>query len=249
MKRPDHRQAGELRPVRMVRGFTGSAAGSVLIEIGQTRVLCTVCLIPGVPPWREGQGVGWLTAEYDMLPASTSERRPRTRLGRIHGRTQEIQRVIGRSLRAVMDLSQLGENSLWVDCDVLQADGGTRTASITGAYVAVCDAVQACLKGGLITANPIRGAVAAVSVGKLDGRAILDLCYEEDLQAEVDFNVAMTDRGKFVEVQGTAEGACFSTEDMNEMIRLARRGIRQLLALQKKVLAEGPTGRRRGGRR
>jgi ribonuclease PH len=247
MKRPDDRRAGELRPVRIHRGYTDSAPGSVLIEVGRTRVLCTVCFVPGVPPWRVGSGLGWLTAEYDMLPASTGERRARARLGRIDGRTQEIQRLIGRCLRAVADLSQLGENSFWVDCDVLQADGGTRTASITGAYVALCDAVQQCLQSGRILGDPIQGAVAAVSVGMLDGQRVLDLSYEEDYRAQVDFNVAMTDTGRFVEVQGTAEHACFTSQDMDEMIKLARRGIRRLLVHQHEALGKRPSRRRSGG--
>jgi ribonuclease PH len=205
--------------------------------MGQTHVLCNVSFVPGVPRWREGQGLGWLTAEYDMLPASTGQRRPRRRQGHVDGRTAEIQRLIGRTLRAVTDFAELGENSLYADCDVLQADGGTRTASITGAYIALCDAVRTCRKQKLIPGNPIRGAVAAVSVGMHKGRRILDLCYEEDVDAEVDFNIAMTDRGEFVEVQGTAEHACFTTKDMDAMIRLAKRGIRELLDIQKKSLA------------
>ena len=235
MARVDGRRVTQLRPVRITRGFTRQAGGSVLIHAGDTRVLCTACWEQGVPRWREGSGSGWLTAEYDMLPGSTSRRRPRNRT-RIDGRTQEIQRLIGRSLRAVVDLDMLGENSILIDCDVLQADGGTRAAAITGAYVALCDAVKTSIRNKRIKRSPIREAVAAVSVGRVGGRLLLDLNYEEDLAAEVDMNVVMTEAGRFVEVQGTGEQATFTQEEMDKLLRLAGRGIKELIAFQRRAL-------------
>lgn len=229
MKRTDGRQPGELRDVKIVRGYTRNPAGSVLIQFGETIVLCTASWSEGVPDWRAGKGSGWLTAEYDMLPGSTAQRRKRNRTD---GRTQEIQRLIGRSLRAVVDLDKLGENSISVDCDVIQADGGTRTASITGAYIAVCDAVAHATKNKFISASPIRQAVAAISVGKIDGKLLLDLNYREDVEAEVDMNVVMTASGGFVEVQGTGEEATFERRELDRMLALAEKGIRQLLDLQ-----------------
>jgi len=221
--------------VQITRGYTSNAAGSVLIRTGGTVVLCTACFEASVPPWKAGQGGGWVTAEYDMLPGATSERRRRNR-GKIDGRTQEIQRLIGRSLRAVVDLDLLGENSILLDCDVLQADGGTRTASVTGAYVALCDCVRVARKAGWIGKSPVMDAVAAISVGRLMGKALLDLDYPEDSAAEVDMNVVMTGSGEFVEVQGTGEGATFDRNDLDKLLRLASRGIRQLVEIQSKAL-------------
>lgn len=216
--------------------FAKFATGSVLIKTGETHVLCTASLVEGVPPWREGSCLGWLTAEYDMLPASTSERRTRSRK-HLDGRTQEIQRLIGRSLRAISDLAGLGENTIYIDCDVLQADGGTRTASITGSYVALCLAVARLRDAGKIPGKVVRQGVAAVSVGKVDGRILLDLDYAEDLAAEVDCNVVMTGKGQFVEIQGTGEEATFTRSEMDRMLTLAGRGIRQLIRAQRKVLS------------
>lgn len=233
--RQQARKSGELRSVEIVRGYTRNAAGSVLIKAGETTVLCTACWEPSVPKWKKGQGSGWVTAEYDMLPGATSERRRRNRT-KIDGRTQEIQRLIGRSLRAVVDLDLLGENSILIDCDVLQADGGTRTASITGAYVALCDAVRHARGRKWIKRSPVREPVAAVSVGRVGGRMLLDLNYEEDSAADVDMNVVMTGSGRFVEVQGTGEGATFDRAELDKLLRLASKGIKGLLAHQQKAL-------------
>ncbi len=235
MARHDGRRFNELRPLEITRGYTQNAAGSVLIRAGQTVVLCTACWETGVPAWKKGKGGGWVTAEYDMLPGATGERRRRNRTS-IDGRTQEIQRLIGRSLRSVVDLDLLGENSILVDCDVLQADGGTRTASITGAYVALSDAVRVALRKKLIRRSPIRDAVAAVSVGRVDGRTLLDLDFEEDVAADVDMNVVMTGSGRFVEVQGTGEEATFTRADLDRLVELASRGIKQLLTMQERAL-------------
>ncbi len=235
MRRPDGRRADQLRPVEITRGYTRVAPGSVLICTGETRVLCTACFEGGVPDWLAGKGVGWVTAEYDMLPASTGQRRMRNR-GKVDGRTQEIQRLIGRCMRAVVDRAALGENCIWLDCDVIQADGGTRTAAITGAYVALCDAVEWARREGTLAASPVREVIAAASVGIVDGRAVLDLCYAEDVKAAVDFNVAMTAGGRFVEVQGTAENATFSRKDLDQMLALAGKGIRQLIGEQARAL-------------
>ena len=221
--------------MEIVRGYTENAPGSVLIRTGRTVVLCTACWEPGVPRWKAGQGTGWLTCEYDMLPGSTTERRRRNR-GRIDGRTQEIQRLIGRSLRAVADLAVLGENTIQVDCDVLQADGGTRTASITGAYVAVCDAIRVARRNKWIKKSPMRDAVAGASVGRVNGRMMLDLDYEEDVAAEVDMNVVMTGSGRFIEIQGTGEEATFTRLELDKLLRLASRGIKELIELQQKSL-------------
>lgn len=212
MPRADGRRVGELRPIKIQRGFSSRAPGSVFIQWGGTHVVCTACFSEGVPRWRAGKGLGWLTAEYDMLPGATQTRRPRNRQ-RLDGRTQEIQRVIGRTLRAVVDLERLGENTLQIDCDVIRADGSTRTA-----------------------------AIAAVSVGRVNGRVLLDLDYSEDVGAEVDMNVAMTDAGEFIEVQGTGEEATFTRKELDRMLRAAEKGIRELLALQQRAL------RRRGGK-
>jgi ribonuclease PH len=240
MPRRDGRRADELRPVSITRGYTATAPGSVLLTVGRTRVLCTACFEEGVPRWKEPLGGGWLTAEYDMLPTAGGERRARNR-GRVDGRTQEIQRLIGRVLRAVVDLDALGDNSIVLDCDVIEADGGTRTASINGAYVALCDAVADGLKAGRLTGSPVREGIAAVSAGIVDGRVLLDLDYGEDSRAEVDFNVAMTASGRFVEIQGGAERGSFSRAQLDRILASAAKGIRQLLALQESALR----GRRR----
>jgi ribonuclease PH len=235
--RPDGRKDNELRPVRITRGFIKSAEGSVLIELGNTRVICTASVEEKVPPFLKDQKKGWLTAEYSMLPRATPTRTIReSTQGRIGGRTHEIQRLIGRSLRAIIDLEAIGERTLWIDCDVIQADGGTRTASITGAYIALVDAVRYMIKNGIIEKNPIKDYLAAVSVGIVNGSPRLDLCYEEDSIAEVDMNVVMTGSGEFVEVQGTAEGKPFKKETLDSLLRLAETGITKLINLQKELL-------------
>lgn len=232
------RAANALRPLRITRRYTMHAEGSVLIEMGHTRVLCTASVEEKVPPHQKGKGEGWVTAEYGMLPRATHTRGSREAArGKQSGRTQEIQRLIGRSLRAVFDLRALGERTLHLDCDVLQADGGTRCASITGAFVAAQDAVQWMLAQGLIVASPIRQSVAAVSVGVVGGALRLDLDYAEDAACDTDMNVVMTDAGHFVEVQGTAEGAAFSRTELNQLLDLAEGGIRQLIAAQAAALA------------
>ncbi len=235
--RPSGRRADELRAVQITRGFTRHAEGSVLVAMGDTQVLCTVSVEEGVPSFLKGKGQGWLTAEYGMLPRATNTRMRREAAeGRQSGRTQEIQRLIGRSLRAVVDLSALGERTLKIDCDVLQADGGTRCASITGACVAVADAIAWCRDKGLVTGEPLRDHVAAVSVGVLDGAVVLDLDYAEDSNCDTDMNVVMTGAGGFVEVQGTAEGAPFSRAEMDALVALAHDGIVRLVAAQKAAL-------------
>ena len=236
--RPSGRAATELRPIRITRGFTRHAEGSVLIEFGETRVLCTASVEESVPPFLRGKGQGWLTAEYGMLPRSTHTRSPREAAkGKQSGRTQEIQRLIGRSLRAVVDLAALGERQIVVDCDVLQADGGTRTAAITGACVAVHDALEGLVRAGKLPANPMRDFVAAVSVGIYQGQPVLDLDYPEDSDCETDMNVVMTGSGGFVEVQGTAEGSPFSRAELDALLDLAGAGIARLVAEQKRALA------------
>ncbi len=242
-RRIDGRRPDELRPVEILRGYTRFAPGSVLICAGETRVLCTACFESKVPDWMAGKGIGWVTAEYDMLPGATGQRRGRNR-GKVDGRTQEIQRLIGRCMRAVVDRAAMGETCIWLDCDVLQADGGTRTAAITGAYVALCDAVHWAVREGRLARSPVREAIAAVSVGMVAGRPLLDLCYEEDVQADVDFNVAMTSGGRFVEVQGTAENAAFARKDLDRMLDLAARGIRSLIARQERALRTGTRRKR-----
>jgi ribonuclease PH len=235
--RPDQRRPADLRPLKIKRRFTGSAPGSVLIQAGRTTVLCAAAIEPGVPPWMAGQGRGWLTAEYSMLPGSTSPRKRRERVGNLDGRTTEIQRLIGRSLRAVVDLAAIGEHTVTIDCDVLEADGGTRTLSITGGFLALVDALAAMAKKLPASGrNPLRDSVAAISVGIVDGAPLLDLCYEEDFAATVDMNVVMTGSGRFVEVQGTGEEATFSEEELAAMLGLARGGIRDLTAIQRKSL-------------
>ncbi len=221
--------------MEIIREYTKNPAGSVLIRTGNTIVLCTASWVAGVPEWKKGKGGGWVTAEYDMLPAATNDRRRRNRTS-IDGRTQEIQRLIGRSLRAVVDLEELGENSIYLDCDVLQADGGTRTASINGAYVALCDAVAHGRRKGGLVGCPMRGAVAAVSVGRVAGKMLLDLDYSEDVEAEVDMNVVMTDGGEFIEIQGTGEEATFSRRDLDRLLALAQKGIREMLEIQNRAL-------------
>ena len=239
MKRGDGRKPMDLRPVDMQANFMPNAEGSCLVTMGSTKVICTASVQEGVPRWLKGQGMGWVTAEYSMLPRSTSERVEReVNKGRVGGRTQEIQRLIGRSLRAVTDLHKLGEWSVVVDCDVLQADGGTRTASITGGYIALAQAMSWLESEDRVKKNPIHTSVAAVSVGVIDGTPCLDLNYAEDSAAEVDMNVVMTGSGHFVEVQGTAEKRIFDRDALDEMIDLAQSGIAELLAYQEKTLAE-----------
>ena len=237
--RPSQRRPDQLRPVRITRGFTRHAEGSVLIEFGDTRVVCTASVEDKVPPFLKGQGQGWLTAEYGMLPRSTGTRMDREAArGKQSGRTQEIQRLIGRALRAVVDLAALGERTLKIDCDVIQADGGTRTASITGAFVAVADAVGLLLARQMLAASPIRDHVAAVSVGVYEGVPVLDLDYLEDSACDTDMNVVMTGNGGLVEVQGTAEGHPFSRAELDAMLALAEQGIGELVAAQKRALAQ-----------
>ena len=239
--RPSGRRADELRPLRITRRFTRHAEGSVLIEAGDTTVLCTATVEDGVPGFLRGQGRGWLTAEYGMLPRATTTRTRREAAeGRPSGRTQEIQRLIGRSLRAVTDLDALGERTLRVDCDVLQADGGTRCAAITGACVAVADAIAWCKERGLLAGEPLKDFVAAVSVGMVAGGPVLDLDYAEDATCDTDMNVVMTGIGRFVEIQGTAEGMPFSHTEMNTMIALAEKGIEHLIAAQMEALGALP---------
>jgi ribonuclease PH len=239
MKRPSGRAADQLRPIRITRNYTKHAEGSVLVEFGDTKVICTVSVESGVPRFLKGQGKGWLTAEYGMLPRATGERTQReASRGKQGGRTLEIQRLIGRSLRAALDMSKLGENTLYVDCDVIQADGGTRTASITGSMVALVDALSVLKKRGALKGDPLKQMVAAVSVGIYQGEPVLDLDYPEDSAAETDLNVVMTDAGGFIEVQGTAEGEPFQPEELNAMLALASRGVRELFELQRAVLAD-----------
>jgi ribonuclease PH len=243
--RRDGREPDELRPVTFIRDFTEFAAGSVLVEFGRTRVLCTASVEERIPPWLRGKGRGWVTAEYSMLPGSTSERNEREAArGRLSGRTQEIQRLIGRSLRAVTDLEIMGEVQITVDCDVLQADGGTRTASICGGYVALHDACSRLVAAKKMAAHPITDTCGAISVGIVDALAHLDLDYSEDVRAEVDMNVVMTGAGRFVEVQGTAEGNPFSKAELDDLVGLAERGIVEIFGLQRELLAVPPESRR-----
>jgi ribonuclease PH len=235
VKRSDGRGSKALRPVKITRNFLKHAEGSVLIEVGDTKVICSASLEERVPPFLRNTGKGWVTAEYSMLPRSTNTRTPRERGGG-NGRTFEIQRLIGRSLRSVTDLSAFGERTVWIDCDVIQADGGTRTASITGAYVALVDAFRKMVRNGVIADIPVKDSVAAISVGKIDGEVLLDLNYEEDSKAEVDMNVVMTGGRKFVEIQGTAEGGVFTKREMDELMRIAQSGIKEITRIQKKSL-------------
>jgi ribonuclease PH len=237
VRRSDGRAANEMRPIKLTPDFISTAEGSVLIESGHTRVITTVTVDDGVPGFLKGSGKGWITSEYGMLPRSTDERTPReSTRGRQSGRTLEIQRLIGRTLRAVVDLKALGERTLWVDCDVIQADGGTRTASITGGYVALALAFQRLVAAGILRNVPLRDSVAATSVGIVDDELLLDLAYDEDSRAQVDMNVVMTGRGSFVEVQASAEGREFSDEELHNLLDLASEGIRNLTEIQQSAL-------------
>ena len=240
MTRIDGRTPDQLRDVRITRSWLDHAEGSVLVEFGKTRVLCAASVTQGVPRWRKGSGLGWVTAEYAMLPRSTNTRSDRESVkGRIGGRTHEISRLVGRSLRAAIDYKALGENTIVLDCDVLQADGGTRTAAITGAYVALADAVSWLRERGALAGEPLTASVAAVSVGIIDGAPMLDLCYEEDVTAGTDMNVVMTGAGSFVEVQGTAEGAAFDRSQLDALLDLAVAGCATLTGMQEKALQTG----------
>jgi ribonuclease PH len=244
MTRPDGRAADQLRPIRFQRDFTTMSAGSCLVSFGETQVLCTASIDEDVPRWMRGKGKGWVTAEYSMLPGSSPERiRREVKDGRPSGRTQEIQRLIGRSLRAVCDMQALGERQVLVDCDVLQADGGTRTASICGGYVALHDALSRLVQAGTIATHPLTAFCGAISVGIVGGEPVLDLPYVEDVKAEVDMNVVMTSAGGFVEVQGTAEGAPYSRTELDLLLGLAEGGINQLIDLQRAVVSEPPAPR------
>ena len=228
-----------IRPVKIRRKFTKSSPGSVLYQCGETIVLCTASIEGKVPPWMVGKGRGWVTAEYNMLPHSTQDRKPRERAGKVDGRTTEIQRLIGRSLRAVVDMDKLGERMVTVDCDVLQADGGTRTASITGGFIALVDALHAEFGAKKAPLHPISDSIAAISVGIVKGKPVLDLDYVQDVDAEVDMNIVMTGSGRFVELQGTGEEATFDDADLAAMIKLAKAGIKELVAHQKTALGKG----------
>ncbi|MCP5042047.1 MAG: ribonuclease PH [bacterium] len=241
--RKDGRALDELRPIELIPNFTQNPLGSVLCGFGNTKVLCTVCEEAGVPRWLKGSGDGWVTAEYSMLPGSTDRRSDReSSRGKVGGRTMEIQRLIGRSLRAVVDLRSLGERTLWIDCDVLQADGGTRTASITGAYVALAIACGRLRADGRIANDPLRDSVGAISVGLVGGDAMLDLPYEEDVRADVDMNVVGTGSGDLIEVQGTGEGATFSENQLHDLTTLALGGIADLVAVQSRAIAAALEG-------
>lgn len=235
--RIDGRKNEGLRPIKLTRNYTKYAEGSVLIEVGDTKVLCNASIEEKVPPFLKGSGEGWITAEYNMLPRSTQSRKPRdiAKL-KIDGRTMEIQRLIGRALRSVVDLKALGEKTIWIDCDVIQADGGTRTASISGAFVALVDAVNRLHKHQPFKVFPIRSFVGAVSVGILNDEKIIDLCYEEDSKAKVDMNIVMTDGGEFIEVQGTGEESPFSRKDLDELLSLGEKGVKHIIQSQKEVL-------------
>src|SRR3990170_5100989 len=237
MPRADGRQPDELRPVTLTRHFLKYAEGSVLITLGDTKVVCSASIDERVPHWMRGGGRGWISAEYGMLPRATSERTQRD-IGRPSGRTQEIQRLVGRSLRAAVDLDKLGERTIWIDCDVIQADGGTRTAAITGAFVALVHALHVLRKTGALARWPLREFLAATSVGIMAGEAVLDLKYEEDSRARVDMNVVMTESGRIVEVQGTAEGLPFTRQEMQGLLDLADRGVKALVARQRETLAD-----------
>lgn len=236
--RPSGRASDELRPITITRHYTKHAEGSVLVEFGDTKIICTASVEEGVPKFLKGTGQGWITAEYGMLPRSTNTRmRREAASGRQGGRTMEIQRLIGRSLRAVVDLAAVGERTITIDCDVIQADGGTRTASITGSYVALVDATRKLRRGGVMPRDPIHGYIASVSTGLYEGIPIVDLDYAEDSNAETDMNIVMNDGGAFVEVQGTAEGHAFRREELNAMLDLAAKGIRELIAKQREALS------------
>jgi len=236
--RSDGRKPKQLRLVKITPNYIKTADGSVLIEMGDTKVICTAKLEDRVPPFLRNSGKGWITAEYGMLPGSSQARIGReSSRGKVGGRTHEIQRLIGRSLRAITDLTNLGERTVWIDCDVIQADGGTRTASITGAYVSLCQAVRSWQKRGMIAQEPVKDSVAAISIGIVNGKILLDLCYEEDSKADVDMNFVMTGSGRFVEIQGTAESAPFTKKQMDKMAEIAEQGIKELLRAQKQALA------------
>lgn len=233
----DNRKVDELREVKITRDYLKHPEGSVLIEMGNTKVICTASVESKVPPFLKNSGKGWVTAEYSMLPRSTHYRKVReSSRGKIDGRTQEIQRLIGRSLRSVINLEMLGERTIWIDCDVIQADGGTRTASITGAYVALVDALNTLIEAGTLKEMPITHQLAAISVGVVNEEAVLDLCYEEDSSAKVDMNLIMTSEGKFIEIQGTGEEAPFSRSELNELLELGEKGINELMRLQMEAL-------------
>ena len=237
MKRLDERGPEGLRPAKITRNYMKHAEGSVLIEMGDTKVICSASVEERVPQFLRNTGRGWITAEYSMLPRSTHTRTSRDSLtGRGNGRAFEIQRLIGRSLRSITDLNGFGERTIWIDCDVIQADGGTRTASITGAYVALVDAFRKMVKEGIIEKVPVKDSVAAISVGKVEGQVLLDLNYKEDSRAEVDMNVVMTGSGEFVEIQGTAEEAVFTKKEMDKLTKMAQKGIKKLTRIQRKVL-------------
>lgn len=237
MNRNNGRQNNELRQVKITRNYLKYPEGSVLIEVGNTKVICTAMLEEKVPPFLKGTGKGWISAEYSMIPGSTITRKRRDiNRGKIDGRTQEIQRLIGRSLRSVVDLDLLEERTLWIDCDVIQADGGTRTASITGAFIAMADAFHTLKLNDIINEMPVKSFVSAVSVGVINGERVIDLCYEEDSSAEVDMNIVMTDKGEFIEVQGTGEKAPFSYKDLMQLIDLASQGCKELYKIQRNIL-------------
>jgi ribonuclease PH len=235
MTRSDGRSPDRIRKVQISRNYIKYAEGSCLIELGNTRVICTASVEESVPPFLKGSGTGWVTAEYGMLPRSCQNRIPR---GRDSGRNYEIQRLVGRSLRAVIEMKEIGERSIWIDCDVIQADGGTRSASITGSFIALVDALNKIKKDGLINKIPVKDFVAATSVGILKGNLILDLTYEEDSRADVDMNIVMTGSNEFIEIQGTAERSPFGKEDMDKMLALAKKGIEELFAIQKKLVGD-----------
>ncbi len=235
----DARETNQLRPVKMTKDYIMHPQGSVLIEMGNTKVICTAMIEEKVPPFLKGQGKGWITAEYGMLPASTNTRKIRdSSKGKIDGRSHEIQRLIGRALRSVVDLKKLGERTIWIDCDVIQADGGTRTAAITGSFVALMCAFNKLIAAGILTEAPITDYVAAVSVGVVNGEVVLDLCYEEDSKAAVDMNLVMTGSGKFIEIQGTGEERPFDKEELNQLLSYGEKGIKELLAIQKQIIEE-----------
>lgn len=230
----DQRANDELRAIKITPGFISQASGSALIEFGNTKVICTATTEDKVPLFLKGTGRGWLTGEYAMIPASTNVRKPReSSKGKVEGRTQEIQRLIGRSLRSIIDLDRIGERTIWIDCDVIQADGGTRTAAITGGFIALVHCINWMIKHGMIEKSPLHSYLAAVSVGVYNGQAILDLCYEEDYNAKVDMNLVMNEKGEFMEIQGTGEERPFSMEELMQMLDLGRRGIEEIIRLQK----------------
>ncbi|MBI1824458.1 MAG: ribonuclease PH [Nitrospirae bacterium] len=241
--RSNSRKPSDLRPVKITRNFIKHAEGSVLIEMGDTKVICTASIEEKVPPFLKGSGKGWITSEYAMIPRSSQERIPReSSKGKLGGRTHEIQRLIGRALRAVVDLDSLGERTLWIDCDVIQADGGTRTASITGSFIALADAFSLIQKRGLIKKIPLKDYLAAISVGRINGEVYLDLDYSEDSTAQTDMNVVMTGKEQFVEIQGTAEKGSFSREDLDQFLIYAKKGILELIEIQKQLIGHLPNG-------